>query len=61
RLPVVGRVSMDLVTVDVSALPADRVRAGTMVDLIGGACPIDDVARWAGTIGYELLTSLGGR
>ncbi len=61
RVPVVGRVSMDLVTLDVSALAPEATRPGTTVDLIGGPCPVDDVAAWAGTIGYEILTSLGHR
>ena len=61
KVPVVGRVSMDLITLDVSALSADQARTGATVDLIGGACPIDEVAAWSGTIGYEILTSLGHR
>lgn len=56
-LPVVGRVSMDLITVDVTALSADPAH----VTLLGSAQGVDDVARMAGTIGYEILTSLGGR
>ena len=61
KLAVIGRVSMDLTTLDVSSLPAEATRPGTTVDLIGGACPIDEVAAWAGTIGYEILTGLGRR
>ncbi len=61
RVPVVGRVSMDLITLDVSSLPVERTRPGAAVDLIGGACPIDEVAERAGTIAYEILTSLGHR
>ena len=61
QVPVVGRVSMDLITLDVSALPRDAARPGATVDLIGGACPIDEVAARAATIGYEILTSLGRR
>lgn len=61
RVPVVGRVSMDLITLDVSAVPPDAAMPGAVVDLIGGAVPIDDVAAAAGTIGYETLTSLGSR
>ena len=61
QVPVVGRVSMDLITLDVSSLPPDRARPGTPVELIGGACPIDEVAACAGTIAYEILTSLGKR
>jgi alanine racemase len=60
-LPVVGRVSMDLITVDVSDLPPERARMGAWVDLIGGGRALDAVAGEAGTIGYELLTRLGAR
>jgi len=59
--PVVGRVSMDLITLDVSAVPEDKVGPGTFVDLIGGGADLDDVADQAGTISYELLTRLGRR
>ncbi len=59
--PVVGRVSMDLMTLDVGGLPAARVHVGTWVDLIRGRTMLDDLAARAGTIGYELLTSLGTR
>ncbi len=61
RVPVVGRVSMDLITIDVTALPAAEVHPGTPVELIGPGRSIDDVAAAAGTIGYEILTSLGAR
>ena len=60
-VPVVGRVSMDLITLDVSDVPADSARLGAWVDLIGGARPLDDVAAEAGTIAYEILTRLGAR
>ncbi|MEQ3629861.1 MAG: alanine racemase C-terminal domain-containing protein, partial [Sulfitobacter sp.] len=56
-LPIVGRVSMDLITVDVSAL--DEVPA--TLQLLGPKQGVDDLADWAGTIGYEMLTSLGAR
>ena len=58
-LPIVGRVSMDLITVDVSGAPEAAV--GDWVELIGHHIPLDDVAAHAGTVGYEILTSLGGR
>lgn len=61
RVPVVGRVSMDLLTLDVSELPAGQLRPGDLVDLIGPDNPLDDLADQAGTIGYEILTSLGRR
>ncbi len=60
-LPVIGRVSMDSITLDATAPEAAGLREGDFVTLIGGARPVDDVARDAGTIGYEILTALGGR
>ncbi len=61
RAPVVGRVSMDLITVDVSGAPESGTRPGTLVDVIGPHNPIDTIAKEGGTIGYEILTSLGHR
>jgi alanine racemase len=61
KAPVVGRVSMDLTTLDVSAVPEDLTRPGMLVDLIGPNTPVDDVGTNADTIGYEILTSLGTR
>ena len=61
RVPVVGRVSMDLITLDVSSLPPEQTRPGAVVDVIGGPCPVDEIAERAGTIGYEILTGLGRR
>ena len=55
--PVVGRISMDLITVDVTGLPADP----ESLQLLGGSQPVDDLASAAQTIGHEVLTSLGGR
>jgi len=60
-LPLVGRVSMDLITADITALPADSVRSGDMVEIIGPNRDVDQVAQDAGTIGYEILTNLGQR
>jgi len=61
RVPVVGRVSMDLTCLDVSAVPEDEIGPGDFVELIGGAVGLDEVAAAAGTIGYEILTGLGPR
>ena len=61
EVPVVGRVSMDLITIDVTALPQTAVKVGDSVDLIGGGVPLDEAATRAGSIGYELLTALGRR
>ena len=55
--PVVGRVSMDLLTVDVSHLP----HSPEMLEILCPAQGVDKLARAAGTIPYEILTSLGGR
>ena len=61
RAPIVGRVSMDLVTIDIADIPEHEAQVGTWVDLIGQHNPVDAVAAEAGTIGYEILTSLGRR
>ncbi len=61
RVPFVGRVSMDTFALDVSDIPADRVHPGALVDLMGTEQRVDDFAAQAGTIGYEILTSLGSR
>ena len=59
--PLAGRVSMDLLAVDVTDLPDSAARRGELVTLIGDAITVDDLAGAAGTIGYEVLTSLGRR
>jgi alanine racemase len=61
RVPVVGRVSMDLITLDVTDVPTDFIRPGALVDLIGPDNPLETVAREAGTNEYEMLTALGSR
>lgn len=61
RLPIVGRVSMDSIVVDASALPEGTLRLGTLVEMLGPNQTIDDVAAAAGTISYEILTRLGAR
>ncbi|MBS1184339.1 MAG: alr [Proteobacteria bacterium] len=61
RLPSVGRVSMDSFSVDVSALPQGALAEGDLLELIGPHQSVDEVARAAGTIGYEVLTALGHR
>ena len=61
RIPLVGRVSMDLATFDVSAVPPDEAQPGMTVELLGDKYGVDDAAADAGTIGYEILTALGRR
>jgi alanine racemase len=59
RVPLIGRVSMDLATFDTTLHPG--IGPGSLLELIGPSVPPDEVAGWAGTNGYEMLTSLGSR
>ncbi len=59
RVPLIGRLSMDLLMLDVSTLPPGTPRPGDEVELLGADYDIDALAKAAGTIGYELLTHLG--
>lgn len=61
KIPIAGRITMDLTIFDVTDLPENAVRAGDYVELFGNNVLVDDVARSAGTIGYEILTSIGLR
>lgn len=61
RCPLVGRVSMDLATLDVTDLPAGAVGRGDLAVFLGDGISVDDLAARSNTIGYEVLTSLGAR
>jgi alanine racemase len=61
RCPVAGRISMDLMAVDVTDLPNNAVRRGHMATLIGEGITVDELAHHFGSIGYEVLSSLGPR
>ena len=61
RVPIVGRVSMDLTIFDVTDVPVEAAQSSDHIELVGPNVPLDEAARAAGTIGYELLTSLGTR
>jgi alanine racemase len=61
RCRIVGRVSMDLLAVDVTGLPESLARRGEWATLVGGSVDIDVLATQCGTIGYELLCGLGRR
>src|SRR5450432_2846767 len=61
RCPVVGRVSMDLIAVDITDLEKNAARRGHLVTLIGEGITVDELAHHFGTIGYEVLTSLRPR
>ncbi len=60
-VPVVGRVSMDLLSVDVTGVPEDLARRGGWVEVVGDRVTVDDLTDRAGTIGYELLSRLSRR
>ncbi|UCI08424.1 alanine racemase [Mesorhizobium sp. B1-1-8] len=61
RLPFLGRVSMDSIVLDISALQPGKLREGDLVELLGPSQSVDDAAGHAGTIGYEILAGLGAR
>ena len=61
RCPIAGRISMDLLSVDISDLPDNAARRGQMVTLIGDGITVDELAHHFGTIAYEVLTSIGSR
>lgn len=61
HLPIIGRVSMDLITVDAHALGDRPVKIGDFVELLGDHQTLEDMANAAETISYELLTRLGTR
>lgn len=60
-LPLIGNVSMDTIIVDISELPEGRIAEGGLLDLANPTIGVDAIAARAGTIGYEMLTSLGQR
>ncbi len=61
RVPIVGRVSMDMMACDVTGIPGGDVERGTLAEIFGPNISVDEAAGFAGTISYELLTHLGNR
>lgn len=61
RVPYAGRISMDLATLDVTALPGDKCRRGTEVELLGKTILLEEFALAAGTNSHEVLASLSPR
>ncbi|PTW60452.1 alanine racemase [Breoghania corrubedonensis] len=61
KVPLVGRVSMDLIAVDVTDVPERECLRGDWVEMFGPHIPVDEAAAAADTIGYEFLTGLGSR
>jgi alanine racemase len=59
--PVVGVVSMDLITIDVTDLSPDKIFLGQEVEIIGNNCTPDKIANIIDTIGYEIITMQGNR
>lgn len=61
RFPLIGRVTMDQIMVDVTADDGDAVGSGDEVELFGAHIRVDEVARIAGTIAWEILTGITPR
>ncbi|WHI50805.1 alanine racemase [Microbulbifer sp. MLAF003] len=61
HLPIIGRISMDSTTFDISALSDQDRESLQSIDVLNKELTVDEVAEYAGTIGYEVLTSLGHR
>lgn len=60
-VPIVGRVSMDMMACDVTGIPEGEIERGTLAEIFGPNISVDEAAGVAGTISYELLTHLGNR
>ena len=60
-VPIVGRVSMDLIAVDTTDMPASKLVRGDFAEIMGSATTVDDIAALSETIGYEVLTRLSRR
>ena len=61
RAPIAGRLSMDLLSLDVTDIPPHAVSVGTEVEFAGDTISLEEFAGWAGTANYEVLTSFGRR
>ncbi|GGB42967.1 alanine racemase [Roseibium aquae] len=61
RAPILGRISMDMITLDVTDVPEALVQRGGFVEMLGPDVAASDLAAYAETIDYEYLTSLGRR
>lgn len=61
RVPVIGRISMDLVTIDVTDIPENESQLGATVEVLGPHVTAEDLADHARTNAYEVMTALGRR
>ena len=61
KVPIVGRISMDLTTFDISEVPEAALAGVNEIEIIGEHISLDDIAKVKGTIAYEVLTDIGSR
>ncbi len=61
KVPIIGRISMDLTTFDVTDIPANELFTGQMIEIIGGDNSLDALSEAAGTVSYEILSDIGNR
>lgn len=61
KVPLLGRVSMDMVAIDISAIPAAQITKTTRAEFINHTQTVDDLAKQCNTIGYEIFTRIGNR
>ncbi|WP_208988483.1 alanine racemase [Labrenzia sp. VG12] len=61
KAPILGRISMDMITLDVTDVPEQLLKRGAFVEMLGPTVAATDLAAYAETIDYEYLTSLGRR
>jgi alanine racemase len=61
KVPIVGRISMDLTTFDISEVPESALTTTNEIEIIGEHISLDDIAKVKGTIAYEVLTDIGSR
>ncbi len=61
KLPILGKISMDVTVVDISELPDTMLQEGNFVEIIGDNISLEMLAEWSQTINYEILTNIGAR
>jgi len=61
RLPVIGRISMDYITIDITKIANEKIKTGDFIEIIGDKFTLDDLATVANTVPHEVLTRLGTR
>ncbi|WP_417433427.1 alanine racemase [Kiloniella sp.] len=61
KAPILGRVSMDMITIDLTTVPKEARAIGSMVEIFGNHSPVENAAAMAGTSAYELFTRVSGR